>query len=106
MPNDADEMPPFRLTHAQAAAILGIHELSVSRMVWKGRLRTVKRHAKAGCSRSETRGHVRRPLPARSPVVAGRRESRRSSSVRVQSHSVITSSDGILTSVTNTLRAG
>jgi hypothetical protein len=30
---DAADVPPYRLTHAQAAALLGVHELTVSRWV-------------------------------------------------------------------------
>lgn len=48
---DADELPPHRLTHRQAAVILGVREQTVSKWVSKGRLPSVGRWAKANVLR-------------------------------------------------------
>lgn len=52
-----DQVPAHRLTHAQAGVLLGIRELSVSRLVWKARPRPVARHAKAGLLRADVEAY-------------------------------------------------
>jgi Helix-turn-helix domain len=47
----ADDVPPYRLTHAQAAVLLGVHEITVSKWVSQGRLPSVGRYAKANLLR-------------------------------------------------------
>jgi excisionase family DNA binding protein len=49
----ADDVPPYRLTHAQAAVLLGVHEITVSKWVSRGWLPSVGRYAKANLLRSD-----------------------------------------------------
>ena len=76
---DTDDSPPYRLTHAQAARILGVHELSVTRMVRQGRLPQFAPYAKAGLLRSDvealsaTLGHRR----DRQSAAGGRKDHQR-----------------------------
>jgi excisionase family DNA binding protein len=49
----ADDVPPYRLTHAQAAVLLGVHEITVSKWVSQGRLPSLGRYAKANLLRSD-----------------------------------------------------
>lgn len=49
----AGELPADRLTHAQAAAILGVHRITVSTWVITGALPSLGRYAKANLRRSD-----------------------------------------------------
>jgi predicted site-specific integrase-resolvase len=53
MPLHADDLPSHRLTHAQAAALLGVHPITVSTWVSQGKLPIVARHARANLLRSD-----------------------------------------------------
>jgi hypothetical protein len=46
-----DDVPPYRLTRAQATVLLGVHEITVSKWVSRGRL-----HSRENLSRCERDG--------------------------------------------------
>jgi hypothetical protein len=49
----ADDVPPYRLTHGQAAVLLSVKEQTVSKWVSKGRLPSVGHYAKRNLLRSD-----------------------------------------------------
>jgi hypothetical protein len=53
MPLDADYLSSYRLTHAQAAALLGMHPITVSTWESQGKLPIVARHARANLLRPD-----------------------------------------------------
>jgi hypothetical protein len=48
-----DDVPPYRLTHAQAALLLGVKEQTLSKWVSKGGLPSVGYYAKRNLLRSD-----------------------------------------------------
>jgi excisionase family DNA binding protein len=48
-----NDVPPYRLTHAQAAVLLGVKEQTVSQWVSQGRLPSVGYYAKRNLLRSD-----------------------------------------------------
>ena len=53
MPLAADDLPSYRLTHAQAAVLLGVHPITVSTRESQGKLPIVARHARANLLRPD-----------------------------------------------------
>jgi len=50
---DLDRRPAYRLTHAQAAGLLGVSTARVAELVGEGRLTPVAKYAKAGLLRAD-----------------------------------------------------
>ncbi|MDQ3223608.1 MAG: helix-turn-helix domain-containing protein [Gemmatimonadota bacterium] len=67
---DLDRRPAHRLTHAQAAELLGVHPITVAQMVTQGRLTPVKRWAKAGLLHADVERQSLERVEARRRVVA------------------------------------
>ncbi len=53
---DLDRRPAYRLTHAQAAGLLGVSTARVAELVGEGRLTPAGKYAKAGLLRAESSG--------------------------------------------------